>query len=95
MTHAPILSRLWRCAGVAGGSPCLKTTGVMAVVIARRFVAGETVPQLAAVYGVPVESIEDALRLVIYAKGASLESQSAWTRIARVVPETFRARPRR
>ena len=85
-------ARLWRCATVRAGAPCIRTTAIEAEEVARRFVAGESVLQLATEYGISAASVEEALRLALYCRGTSLESKLAWSRIARVIPETRRRR---
>lgn len=83
---------LWRCAGVSGGYPCLRTTGILVEFVAGRFAAGESIAALADAYGVPPVAVEDAIRLIVVAKRPSLESQRATAIVARVLPETRRPR---
>jgi uncharacterized protein (DUF433 family) len=56
-----------RHAGISGGRPCVGDTGVSVTVIAERFAAGEQTYELAADYGIPIQAVHDALRLVVQA----------------------------
>jgi uncharacterized protein (DUF433 family) len=86
----PRFPRIWRCAGVMCGEPCLRATRIPAAIIADRFAAGDSISLLADDYGVPVASVIDALRLVIIVKGSSLSARSVIARWTRLIPETHR-----
>ncbi len=90
MRILPTFPLLWRCEKVSGGAPCLRSTGILVEFLVSRFVAGEPIGALAADYGVSTDRIQEALRFALYVKGTSLESKAAWTRIAKVLPETRR-----
>lgn len=47
---------------VSFGQPVLSGTGIRTLVLAQRFDAGETIPQLAEDYGRPSEQVEEAIR---------------------------------
>lgn len=83
-------TRLWRCEGVAGGAPCLRTTGILVRFVADRFAAGETPLAIADDYGVPEATILEAIRFGGDITGRRLTSQAAAARIARLLPVTRR-----
>lgn len=78
---------LQRKAGVSGGGACIGRTGILASFVASRFAAGESLNALARDYDVPVRDITNAVRLVLYVNGTSLNSKRAESRVAKLVPE--------
>jgi uncharacterized protein (DUF433 family) len=85
-------TRLWRCAGVRGGAPCLRTTRVPVDIVAERFAAGESIENIATDYGVPAANVAEAIRFVVDIKRPSLDSKAARARVAKLLPETRRRR---
>lgn len=77
--------RIWRNADVSGGAPCLAGTGVLVSFVASRFAAGETIQELAKDYAVDSQTIEAAIRLMVYAKGTSLDDRRSSMRVSRVL----------
>lgn len=78
--------RIWRREGTRDGRPCLSETGIPVDAVSDRFVAGESIHDLADDYAVEPATIEAALRLVLYARGTNLETRRAATKIDQVVP---------
>lgn len=56
---------LWRVDDIAGGQVLIGGTGIIAEVIVGRFAAGDSIASLAVDYDIPVERVEDAIRLVV------------------------------
>lgn len=77
---------LWRREGIRGGRPCLDGTGVPVDALVDRFVAGESLAELAEDYRLSLPRVEAAVRLVLYARGTNLDEKRAAEKVDRVIP---------
>lgn len=55
---------LWRMHGVKGGQPCIRGTGILVWCVVGRYLAGDSIRDLARDYDVPRVAIEQCIALV-------------------------------
>jgi uncharacterized protein (DUF433 family) len=82
---------LQRVDGVRSGRPCLAGSGLLVDALVGRFVAGDSIAELADEYREKPERIEAAIRLVLFARGTNIEERRAAQKVDSVLPLLTRA----
>jgi uncharacterized protein (DUF433 family) len=79
------LSHIWRKVGIKSGRPCIRNTGILVEIVVERFVAGESIAEIAEDFSISPEAILHAIRLALYARGIFLDTQPAVAKVERVI----------
>ena len=86
MRACPDFCYLQRLDGVSSGGVCFAGTGVLVEFVVSRFMAGESLAELAEDYALSVQMIEAGIRLLLLVHGTSLTSKRAEMTITQYIP---------
>lgn len=82
----PWCDLLQRRHGVSSSRVCLLNTGIMAEFLVDRYVAGESIQEIAEDYYVSPTLIEAAIRVSLYVRGTDLTTRRALRKLDVLVP---------